>query len=225
MPIDSLIEHQATVAELTACRHSLASTMSAHSQLQAAHEQTLDRMQRLTRFYSGWTRCSQAIVHSRSEAELFEKICRIAVESAGLVMAWIGLIDPASQMVRPVEVCADASGYLDGSQISIETDTPYGRGPTGTAIRERRPVWFQAFDDITMAPWREPLERAGCHSLAALPLYRHGVAIGALGLYASTPHFFDQEEILFMDKTSGRQKVNHPLKSIVQHIQLLGTTR
>ena len=193
MPIDSLIEHQAMAAELTACRHSLASAMSAHSQLQATHEETLDRMQRLTRFYSGLTRCSQAIVHSRSEAELFEQICRIAVKSAGLVMAWIGLIDPASQMVRPVKVCADASGYLGAIQISIEASTPYGRGPTGTAIRERRPMWCQTFDDITMDPWREGLKRAGCHSLAALPLYRHGVAIGALGLYAGTPHFFGQE--------------------------------
>jgi hypothetical protein len=30
--------------------------------------------------------------------------------------------------------------------------------------------------------------------------------------------FIDQEKVLLMDKTSGRQQARHPLKGIVQHI-------
>ena len=37
--------------------------------------------------------------------------------------------------------------------------------------------------------------------------------------------FFGQEEILFMQKTSGRQKARHPLKGIMEHVKLFVAAR
>ena len=33
---------------------------------------------------------------------LFEQVCRIAVESGGMRMAWVGVIDPQTCQVTPV---------------------------------------------------------------------------------------------------------------------------
>jgi len=50
-------------------------------------------------------------------------------------MAWVGLVDPATQKVCPVTHTGIEDNYLQNICISI-TDTPEGFGPTGRAIRE-----------------------------------------------------------------------------------------
>ena len=88
----------------------------------------------------------------------------------------------------------DVGGYLDRIEISVDADDAFGRGPTGTSIRENRPFWCQDFlNDPATAPWREQGARAGWASSAALPLHREGAAIGALTLYSGAVHAFDDE--------------------------------
>ena len=48
---------------------------------------------------------NQAIVRLRNPAELFEEVCRIAVEQGGFRMAWVGLLDRETQQVNPVASC------------------------------------------------------------------------------------------------------------------------
>ena len=152
------------------------------------------KIKRLGQLYAALSGCSQAIVRCASEAELFPEICRCAVQFGGLKMAWIGLADPASQNVRPVASFGDTEGFLKAVQVSCDADNILGRGATGTAIRELRPVWVQDFlNDPITAPWHEPCVRAGWRSSAALPLTRDGVAIGALMLYSGERYAFDAE--------------------------------
>ena len=152
------------------------------------------KIQRLGQFYAALSGCSQAIVRSTSEAELFPEICRCAVEFGGLKMAWIGLADAVSLNVRPVASFGDATDFLQALQVSCDAESDLGRGATGTAIRERRPVWVQDFlNDPITAPWHEQCARAGWRSSAALPLTRNGVAVGTLVLYSSEINAFDQE--------------------------------
>ncbi|MBS1228414.1 MAG: luxQ [Proteobacteria bacterium] len=152
------------------------------------------KIQRLGQFYAALSGCSQAIVRSPSEAELFPEICRCAVEFGGLKMAWIGLADPVSLNVRPVASFGDATDFLKAVQVSCDAESALGRGATGTAMRELRPVWVQDFlNDPITAPWHEQCARAGWRSSAALPLTRNGVAIGTLVLYSSQLYAFDAE--------------------------------
>ena len=107
-----------------------------------AHE---EKIRRLTRLYATLSQCNQAIVRCASEAELFPQICRAAVQFGGMSMAWIGMVDQAGKQVRPVASYGIGLEYLDGIQISVDAGDPFGRGPTGTAIREGRPYWNQDF--------------------------------------------------------------------------------
>jgi PAS domain S-box-containing protein len=152
------------------------------------------KIRRLTQLYAALSQCNKAIVHCASEEELFHQICRIAVESGGMQMTWIGLVDGTSQRVKPVASYGAGAEYLDGIHISVDPADPFGRGPTGTAIRDNRPYWNQDFRlDPNTAPWRERGERYGWRSSAALPLLRSGIPVGSITLYSSTVNAFDEE--------------------------------
>jgi diguanylate cyclase (GGDEF)-like protein/PAS domain S-box-containing protein len=152
-----------------------------------------NRLERLTRIYAALNQCNQAIVRCSNETELFPQVCRDAVKFGGMRMAWIGMLDQDSQMVMMVAAYGSGVEYLEGIEISASADTSIGRGPTGTAIRENRPVWCQDFqhDPIT-APWHERGASVGWGASASLPLHRNGVAVGAFTLYAGEANAFDE---------------------------------
>ncbi|MFH1422818.1 MAG: PAS domain S-box protein, partial [Planctomycetota bacterium] len=158
------------------------------------------KIELLTRTYSVLSNANQAIVRIRNKKQLFEEVCHIIVRDGLFKMAWIGLVDPKSQFVKPVAHYGKVEGYLDNIKISV-ADVPEGRGPTGTAMRESR---YFACPDIEkadyMQPWREEALKRGYRSSAAFPLKIRDRVIGTLNIYGGEPHFLHEEEInLFME--------------------------
>ena len=152
------------------------------------------RMVRLSMLYAALSECSQAIVHSVSADELLPKICRDVVEHGGMKLAWIGMVDDASGLVRPVAAFGTGTGYLTGLSISMAAGDETGRGPTGTSIRENQPVWCQDFQhDPSTAPWHERGAHFGWNSAASLPLRLRGAAVGCLVIYSDLLQAFDDE--------------------------------
>ncbi|WP_411871294.1 EAL domain-containing protein [Vulcanococcus limneticus] len=151
----------------------------------------LEELQRQIRFYTILSRCNDAILASRSEAELMQRICDEAISTGVLRMAWIGLVDPACGRVKPLAWAGVGTDYLTDIQISVAADSPYGQGPTGSAIRDDRPFWCQDYQhDPATAPWHRRGELFGWKASASLPLHRGGANIGALTLYASEANAF-----------------------------------
>ncbi len=148
---------------------------------------------RHTQLYAALSQCNKAIVHCTGEEELFQEVCRVAVGFGGMKMAWIGMTDNVTQMVRPVSSFGDDTDYLGGLQISVDVASPFGHGPTSTAIRENQPFWCQDFmhDPLTVL-WHERAARAGLAASASLPLHREGKVIGAFTLYSGEVHSFDE---------------------------------
>ena len=152
------------------------------------------RIQRLTRIYAALSECNQAIVRCTSEDVLFPQVCRFAVQLGGMKMAWVGLVDPDTLAVRPVACFGEGTDYLQDVPSSADTESPFGRGATGTAIRELRPVWIQDFmNDPRTAPWHERGARFGWRATAALPLTRNDIAVGALMLCSDEANCFDDD--------------------------------
>ncbi len=151
------------------------------------------RIQRHTQLYAALSQCSQAIVHSASEAELFARICRIAVRLGGVAIAGVCTVEPESRTARIVASFGDDTGYLTDLPLSLDAQTPYGNDPTGTAIREDRIIWCHDFmRDATTAPWHARAALAGLAASASLPLHREARVVGALMLYAGETGGFDE---------------------------------
>jgi PAS domain S-box-containing protein len=159
------------------------------------HKQAEVRIERLNQLYEALSQCNQAIVRSNNEQELFARICRSAVQFGSFRMAWIGRIDPATQMVVPVASAGDGSeAYLRDVNISLDADSEYGKGPTGLAIREDHPFWCQDFLGAqATAPWKNQAAKLGWRSSAALPLHCNGKVVGAFMLYADVMNAFDED--------------------------------
>ncbi len=148
--------------------------------------------QRMTRLYAALSQCNQAIVRSKNQEELFPQICRDAVNFGGMKMAWIGLLDPQSGLLKAVASYGNGTEYLQGLQISADADEASGRGPTGTSIREDKPFWCQDFQhDAATAPWHERGAKFGWKASAALPLHGSGGVIGVFTLYSAEINAFD----------------------------------
>jgi diguanylate cyclase (GGDEF)-like protein/PAS domain S-box-containing protein len=153
-----------------------------------------EKIRRLSQIYAALSQCNQAIVHSATESELFNQICLDAVRFGGMKMAWIGLVDPATQAVHAVASFGDgAQTYLHDMRVSADPAQPGGRGPTGSALRLGQAVWCQDFaHDSATAAWRKLGALHGWAASAALPLFRGGVAVGVFNLYAGEVFAFDE---------------------------------
>ncbi len=141
--------------------------------------------------------CGQACMRAVDEVGLLHEVCRIVVERGGYLMAWVGYAeDDAARTVRPMAWWGAEDGYLAGVHMSWGDDK-HGRGPTGRAIREGRPVFTRDIaTEPDYAPWREAAMARGYVSSIAVPLPAEGPhCLGNLTLCAAEPEAFDDEEV------------------------------
>ena len=152
------------------------------------------KLQRISRLYAALGLTSEAIVRCASADELFPQICRDAVTFGGMKMAWIGRVDEAGQVIVPVASFGDGQDYLTTLHIALPADSPFGQGPTASAVREQQPVWCQDFSaDHRTRAWHEQGALHGWAASAALPLRREGQVVGVLTLYGSERDAFDDD--------------------------------
>jgi PAS domain S-box-containing protein len=151
------------------------------------------QIEKLSKLYTTLSYTNQAIVHSKNQAELFEKVCSSAVDHGGFTMAWVGLIDAETHMIRPVSIHGEGTAFIENIRLSIDAESPFGGGPTGIALRQRQPYWCQDFlhDEITR-PWHEQARETGYAASAVLPVWQQQEVIGSFNLYASEVDAFDE---------------------------------
>jgi two-component system, sensor histidine kinase and response regulator len=144
----------------------------------------------------------QLVIHATNEATLMQDICRLAVQEGGYMTAWVGRAEhDAARTVMPVASFGFGDNYLDTARITW-ADTDYGRGTTGTAIREcRTVVTSDILNQPNMAPWRRAAVQGGYGSAIAMPLLVEGdQCYGALCLYAREPRAFSAFEVELLEE-------------------------
>ena len=155
--------------------------------------------ERVGRMYATLSMAYQAIVRIRQRLPLFEEVCRVLVELGQLRMVWVGEVDDHGWII-PIAHAGVTDGYLDELRISVR-DVPEGRGPTGTAARERLHVLVTDIaTDERMAPWRAAALARGYRSSAAFPLVLDDRCVAVLTAYASEPGFFDEQQVELFDR-------------------------
>lgn len=154
-----------------------------------------EKLARLNRIHAMLSKVNRTLAQTPVPQVLFDDACRTAIEDGGFRMAWIGLVDPTSGLVRPVAKSGFDDGFLDGVKSSL-VDQPDGQSPTSLAIRERA---YSISNDIerdqSLGPWRTKAYVRGYRSCASFPIMRGGRVMGALTLYSGEKGFFGEEEI------------------------------
>jgi signal transduction histidine kinase len=157
----------------------------------------------LGRLYQVLAETSQALLAVAEGHDIFDEACRIAVDVAGLRMAWVGTLELTSRRIVPVAWAGHEAGYLDGLDISAD-DVPAGRGPSGRAVRDGvTAVCNDIASDPAMAPWREEALERGYSSSAALPLRLDGEVVGVFVVYGGEAGYFDSEAVSLLERIAG----------------------
>jgi PAS domain S-box-containing protein len=158
-----------------------------------------EQIAKLSRLYVVLSRVNEAIVRAVDARALYAKVCRIVAERGGFPLVWIGEVEEGQ--VVPAASGGKAADYVRDIRVQVQGEL--GGGPTGTCIREGRPV---VNDDFAVSPatvpWREAALRYGFRASAAFPLRRRGKTIGALTLYAGEPSAFDAEQVDLLEALS-----------------------
>jgi len=161
------------------------------------------RINRLNRVYAVLSGINGAIVRIRDRQQLLDAACRIAVEAAGFVMAWIGTVDRAAGLVRPEARAGEVGDFFDHAPLAILETSPGGRGLAGAAVRSKRPVISNDVNNDSQRLMRKELNERGIRSLALLPLIIDEEAVGVLAFYAGDVGFFDAEEMRLLEELAG----------------------
>ncbi len=154
---------------------------------------------RVNRALQAISKCNEAVIHAREEYALLEEICQIFVEVGGYRMAWIGYAEnDEHKTVHPVTTTGYEDGYVAKARITW-ADTGAGQGPTGTAIRTKKPNFIRnTMTDPRFASWRAEAVKRGYASVLGLPLIAEGHAFGALTIYSDKVDAFDRDEMILL---------------------------
>lgn len=163
-----------------------------------------EKIVKANRLYFFISQVNQMIVRTTDQETLFKEACRIAVDLGKFSMAWIGLVDDATQHVVPMAHAGQNEEYLSKIKpISIK-EVPEGLGPTGSAIREGKyHICNDIESDPQMIPWKEAALGRGYRSSMSLPIIKFGKVIGAFSFYAPAKDFFDETEIALLEEATG----------------------
>jgi PAS domain S-box-containing protein len=137
-----------------------------------------------------------ALLRAHGESDLLQAMCNVAVETGAYTMAWVGLAqNDAGKTILSVARAGIGTEYLDLQNISW-SDSEYGQGPTGTAIRTGKPVINPDYEkNPAMLPWRDLARRAGYRSSISLPLSDDSGVFGTFSLASVEPDVFDDAAV------------------------------
>jgi PAS domain S-box-containing protein len=160
-----------------------------------------------------FSECNSAVVHATDEQALLADICKIAVESAGYRLAWIGKAEhDEKKTVKPIAFAGPGEGFLDKIWVSWG-DNENGRGTAGEAIRTGKPcIGRDLLGNKNFAVWREALAARDYASAIAVPLIVDETVFGVLLIYAAEPDSFDSTEVSLLEDLGSN--ISHGMTAI-----------
>ena len=156
---------------------------------------------RLNRSLKLLSECSTLMIHAENEQSLLADICRLAVETGGYLMSWVGFaVDDADKSVKMTAQTGAESNYLESIYVTW-ADNELGQGPVGTAIRTRSTIVIQdCRTNPTMVPWGELVIKRGYQSCISLPLLFSNQTLGVLTLYSKAADSFNKDEVKLLEE-------------------------
>ena len=177
---------------------------SAEHALDAGRRAAEAALQRKTWALTAYARSLETLMRAVSLPEQAAQVCETIVTEPSYVLACVGV--PEGGLEKPLRLLGGAGpaiGYLEGLSLSWSVERAEGRGPSGIAVREARPVVMNdAGSDPSYASWRQRAEEYGIRSSIAVPCQNDGVVVGLLMVYAREPDAFGPEELDIFQRLS-----------------------
>lgn len=131
-----------------------------------------------------------ALVRASSREEIERAVCDRLTESGRFPLAWIGVPEPATDVLEVRAQGGDDRGYLETGSIEVADDERVE--PAGRAASTREvTVVSNVADDLREGDWRTEALSRDFQSVISVPLAYDEVSYGVLTVYADRPDAFD----------------------------------
>ena len=158
------------------------------------------QIERLNRVYTVLSNINKTIIRVRDKQLLFEEACRIAVENGGFKMAWMGMVNPATNKIDVVTSFGNTGEFVDNINIDLNNNV-LNSGPAGQAIKSGKCNFSNNIQtDDRIFYWREKAMEYGFRSIIALPVIVWGKTIGVYMIYSGEINFFNEDEIKLLEE-------------------------
>jgi diguanylate cyclase (GGDEF)-like protein len=160
---------------------------------------------RLNRVYAMLSGINTLIVRVRERDLLFREACRIAVETGGFRISWIGLVDRGAMTIVQFASNGVAEDLVERIKTTLASDerAPPGSTMASQAIRQKRPFIANDLQNSPRFGFGKNHAQAGILSIAVLPLLVSDQAVGVFALGADEVEFFHAEEIKLLTDLAG----------------------
>jgi diguanylate cyclase (GGDEF)-like protein/PAS domain S-box-containing protein len=161
------------------------------------------RIARLKDLYAAMSEANSLIVHRRSRDELFDAVCRFAVDHVRFRFARVSLANFSADQSKSIYSASREPRDTERFAALLAPELVERQGLSRTALTTGENV---VCNDIYAEPrtrdWRDALAELGVRSLAVFLLRRGSKPVGMLNLYAGETGFFDDEMVALLEKLS-----------------------
>jgi len=157
---------------------------------------------RLNRVHAMLSAINGAILRIRHRDSLLRESCRIAVDTGGFDLAWVGLVNADARTLSPVASAGDALDCLDGLSLCIASGDPDAH-PMAADLCARLP--FVVNELSAIPPMDECHSRAvarGFRAMAVVPFFNGSQLLGVLGFLSRQATVFDADELQLLTEVA-----------------------
>ncbi len=177
----------------------------------AIYKQNADfEIRRLNRLYAVLSQVNRAVIGARSQPEFLDQVCRIAVETAGYQLAWVGRYEG---LTRTIEAVASwgVSGHAACTAVPVPPESPGASGalpgqacPCAQAfMRGRAVVSSLSTAGAPVSPGCGPVVVEGMREIAAMPISLAGRPWGVFSVYSDQAGVFGPRETALLAEVAG----------------------
>ncbi|MBY0411817.1 MAG: EAL domain-containing protein [Burkholderiaceae bacterium] len=155
--------------------------------------QDVSEERRQRRLFQMQSQINEAIVRTRTRAELLQRVCEIAVEVGALPRVAVSEAEPGTGLIYPIA----SAGRDDGFEAEAYGAWTLHNNDGPLAVAMRTGVYTVCDDvrtDASLASLRDFALERGFYSSAVVPLMVNGSCVAALTFTAGQPHFFQHDE-------------------------------
>ena len=156
-------------------------------------------MRRLNRMFGALSATNEAILHAKTELELYQRVCDAAVHAGKSFATFVLLREPGSHWLKPVAGTGQNFELITQAGYSIDPDNAYGEGIAGQVFRTQRPI---VEDDLARCTKGTAWEQINIDSRAvacvAAPLVKRGASVGVVVFFVSRSRAKDDEIVALL---------------------------
>lgn|GEM_PF-1842254 len=156
---------------------------------------------RATRMYATLNASNESIVRARTANELFEQICRAAIDFGGFVSAGILLVEPGSSHAKMSAIAGLGRQVMRELSVPLDNSEPDGTGLVSMAYNSGKPRLSNDFqNDPLTAHWHGTAVGVNIKAAAAIPILRDQRPLGVLMLCSTEKRAFDDETLQLLER-------------------------